>query len=643
MLKAMRSNLKSLAPILWAVIIAFIISIFAVWGGAGRLGESRGEDTIATIRGEKISTSYYYSALRQRIENLQREFKDIDINFIQQLNIPQQVLNEIIQQTLLLQIADDMGIKASPEEIRDKIINDPIFQREGKFIGFEQYKQLLEWNRYSISEFEESLQKNVILEKVVKILTSNVSVTEEELWESYEKDNESAKFEYLIQETDKIEMSEDLPQSELQNHYEKNKENYKIPEKREAEFVFFNTDEFKNEVEVKDSELEKYYKENQSQFEEPEKIRVSRIYLPFEEQDRELVRTSGQNLLARISQGEDFGELAKSMSKDEKADILGDWGMYEWKRLSTEEQDEIQRLSLGEVSPLMEVTDGVSILKVTEKELPIQRSLEEVRERIEGILRDQKARDEVDRSIAQLEKMAHREKSVDIAAQQLGHRILNTGPLKEGESIDDLDTAGSISTALFNLEENEISAPIYTFKGTCLAQLKRIDPPRPANFEEVQEEVKADLASEKKQEIVVEKLQKIKEDAQRTDFDTLAERYDLEYKTAEEHKRGQYLSVVGENAEIDRLAFSMPKDEISDPIKYENGYVLMHLTNRTEVTREDFEKEKETVKENLLETKRNKIFSSALSMFRNEKNVNIRYDLFLKINSDVLSRFGGES
>ena len=62
--------------------------------------------------------------------------------------------------------------------------------------------------------------------------------------------------------TDKIEMSEDFPLSELQEHFEKNKESYKIPEKREAEFVFFNTDEFKNEVEVKDSELEKYYKEN---------------------------------------------------------------------------------------------------------------------------------------------------------------------------------------------------------------------------------------------------------------------------------------------------------------------------------------------------------------------------------------------
>jgi peptidyl-prolyl cis-trans isomerase D len=643
MLKSMRSNLKSLAPILWGVIIAFIISIFAVWGGAGRLGESRGENTIATVGGEKISTNDYYLALRNTLENYQRQFKEMDINFIQQLNIPQQVLNEFVQQTLLLQIAEEMGIKASDEEVLEKIITNPNLQRDGQFIGEEEYKRLLEMSRISITDFEESRRKEVILEKVKKVLTSGIAITEEELWESYKKDNESAKFEYLIQEIDKIAISEDFPPSELQDHFEKNRESYKIPEKREAEYVFLNTDDSKNEIEIKDSELEKYYKENQSQFEEPEKTRVSRIYLPFGEQDKDLVQTEAQNLLDRIKKGEDFGELAIIHSKDEKAEIRGDWGLYEWKSLSTEEQDKIQVLSGGEVPSLVEGVEGVSLLKVTEKELPIQRSLEEVKERIEGILKDQKARNEVDKSLAQLEKMAHREKSVDIAAQQLGHRIMNTGPLKEGDSIEDLDTAGSISLAIFKLEENEISAPIYTYRGTCLAQLKRIEPPRQANFEEAQVEVKADLIEAKKQEVAIEKMQKIKEDSEGKNFDTLAEKHDLEYKTAEEHKRGQYLGVIGENAEIDRLAFSMPKEEISDPIKYENGYVLMHLTDRIEVTREDFEKEKETVKDNLLETKRNRLFASMYMKLIEEKKVTFNTEAFLKINSDVLSRFGGEN
>ena len=40
MLKTMRKNVKALKPTLWIIIATFIIAIFAIWGGAGRLGEA---------------------------------------------------------------------------------------------------------------------------------------------------------------------------------------------------------------------------------------------------------------------------------------------------------------------------------------------------------------------------------------------------------------------------------------------------------------------------------------------------------------------------------------------------------------------------------------------------------------------------
>ena len=158
----MRKNLKSLAPTLWFVIIAFIISIFAVWGGAGRLGEGRGNNTLATVGKEKISVDFYYQTLRQRLEAMQREYKELDSRFIQQLNIPQQVLNQIIQQTLLDQLSKEMGIEATDDEIRNRIMNYPVFQKEGKFVGFAEYKRILDWNHIPLGEFEKSLRSNLV-------------------------------------------------------------------------------------------------------------------------------------------------------------------------------------------------------------------------------------------------------------------------------------------------------------------------------------------------------------------------------------------------------------------------------------------------------------------------------------------------
>ena len=47
MLKTMRKNVKSLAPTLWIVIAAFIITIFAVWGGG--VGGSVGSQAANTL------------------------------------------------------------------------------------------------------------------------------------------------------------------------------------------------------------------------------------------------------------------------------------------------------------------------------------------------------------------------------------------------------------------------------------------------------------------------------------------------------------------------------------------------------------------------------------------------------------------
>lgn len=642
MLKAMRKNVKSLAPTLWLVIAAFIITIFAVWGGAGHLGEARATKTIATVKREKISVDYYYQNLMQRLEMMKNEFQEINRNLIQQLNIPQQVLEQIIQQTILLQKAKEMGIDATPEELREKITSYPVFQKDGKFIGYENYKRILEWNRISVPRFEESIKQDIIIEKVIKIITAGITITPEELWETYKNKNESAKMEYVIAETDKIELEKEPSSSEAQEHFEKNKEKYTIPERREAAVVFFRTDDLKNEIELSQAEIESYYKENESQFEDPERTNVKRIFLPYEDKDKELVQAEGRNILERIRNGEDFSELAKLHSKDRKAQEGGDWGLFEWRSLSSQEQEEVERLAEGEYSDTIETEEGISILKVTEKKPPRMKPLDEVRVRIESILQDQKARELAEERISGIEKEAKKEKNLEAAVQTAGWEIMHTGPLKEKEPFKDIDPSGTISTTLFQLTEKEISSPIYTYRGVGMAQLQNIEPPRPAKYEEVADDVKEELTAIMKKEQAAEKMRKVKEELASQGLEELAEKYGLEYKTSNEHKRDQYLSIIGENATIDRLAFSLPLEEPSDAVEFEGGYILIKVLDRKEVTPEDLEKDKETEKEEMLEAKRNKFFLSYMSKLRQEYGVKIKYDLFLKISSEVLSGFEGE-
>jgi len=650
----MRKNVKSLSPILWMVIAAFIIAIFAVWGGAGRLGETRAANTIVSVGKVKISAKLYNTILRQRLEMMKRSFRGLDRRFIEQLNIPQQILQELIQQTLLFQLAQDFGLEASNEEIFEKIVNYSItqengqsmliFQKDGKFIGLKKYKKILVLNRMSTEEFEEGLRKEIILEKVVQLLTAGIPVTQEEIRENYKKENENVKLEYVLIEDDKIELEGDLAPDEIQSFFEKNREKYKIPEKREGEYVFFKTEDLKTEIELTELDIEKYYKDNSSQFEEPEKVKVSRIYLAYEYKEKGIVQAEAKIILEKIKKGEDFSELAKKHSRDEKARDGGDWGFYDWNKLSSKEKEQIEKLSPGEISSVLELEDGVSLLKVTEKNPVRVKPFEEVKDRIKSILVERKARALAEERIARLEKSARKERSLDVASQKNDLRIRNTGLMEKGDALEDIDPSGFISQALFNLKEKEITSSIYTYQGVGIAQLLKIELPRQANFEEVEDKAKEDVLKIKKKEKAREKMKEVKFQLHRMSMEQAAEKNELEYKTADKHKREQYLSVIGENAEIDKLAFSLPLNEVSEPVEFENGFALIQVLERKEVSPEEFEKNKEAEREKFLEEKKNKFFQSYISKLWEEKEIKekIKYDLFLKITSDVLSKYGVE-
>ena len=643
MLKSMRKNLKSLAPALWLVIFAFILSIFFVWGKGGGSGESRDKNVVAYVGKEKISVDIYINSLRTKIESLKEQFKELDANFIQQLNIPQQALEETIRQELILQTARRIGVKAADSEIRNRVLSYPVFQKDGKFIGFDEYKKILEWNRTTVSEFEDIISKEIMTTKAIQILTSGVSVTRDEVWENFKKSNESAELEYIYIPSDKMELSEQPTKEALLDYFGKNKDKYEIPEKRTAEYVFLNKEDLKGQIDIKDPDVQKYYESNKSHFEEPEKRRVQRIFLPFGDNEKKDILEQSNEIKKQLDKGEDFGKLALEFSKDDQASNNGDWGYFEWKQLPPEEQDTIQELAEKQISDPIELEDGVSIIRVSEILPSVQLPLEDVRERIETILRDNKAEEMIETRIAQLEKLALKEKSLDVAAQKLGYKIKNTGPLELGEGIDEIDPSGSLSHMLFNMEEKEISSPLITYKGKGISQLIKIDPPRPAAFEEVEEKVKNDFINEKKEQKAFERASSIKNSSNGSDLKDLAESDDIEYKSAQNHKREQYLSLIGENSEIDRIVFSLPLTELSDPIKVKGGAVLLRVLERKEVTKEEFDENFIQARNELLNTKQNKLFQSMYIKMREKIGVKINYDLYTRVNSEILSRYQSEN
>ncbi len=235
MLKSMRRNVKSLKPVLWLIVITFVAAIFTIWGGAGRLGEENRSDTLATIGGDRIASDEYYQALRVRLESIQKQFGgELNANLIQQLGVPQQTLEQLVQQRLLVKIAKDMGLRATDAEVRAKIVAYPAFQQDGRFVGFEDYKRVLDYNHIPLAEFENGLRQDVVIGKVVRVLTAGLFVTDEEVWDGYRKQNDTAKIEYLVAETAKVEIAEKPSEAELRARFDKERLELQDPREKDG-------------------------------------------------------------------------------------------------------------------------------------------------------------------------------------------------------------------------------------------------------------------------------------------------------------------------------------------------------------------------------------------------------------------------
>jgi peptidyl-prolyl cis-trans isomerase D len=639
MLKSMRRNVKSLKPILWLIVATFVIAIFAIWGGAGRLGEASRTDTLATIGGDRIPSDEYYQALRDRLEAIRKQFGgELNANLIQQLGLPQQVLEQIVQRRLLLKIAADMGLRATDAEVRAKIVAYPAFQRDGQFVGFEDYKRVLDYNRIPLADFERGLRQDVVVGKVVRLLTAGLFVTDEEVWDNYRKQNDTAKVEYLVAETAKTEIAEKPSEADLLAHFDKDPSAYKIPEKRTADYVLLKTEDLKKEVAVKDAEIEKYYRDNQAQFQEPDKVRVSRIWLPYTAADKDAVLAEARDVQKRAAGGEDFAALARARSKDDKAATGGDWGLFDWRSLTAPETEAAGSLEAGGVSDVVETESGAAVFKVTEKTAAVTKPLAEVSATIKGLLTDEKARALVAERIQSLEKLARKEKSLDVAAQKQGLKPASTGALKKGDPLGAGDSSGALSEALFGLKEKEISSPVYVLAGEALAELKTVEPERPAGFEEVRAEVEKDVLDALKNDKARARLREVAASL-KDDWNAEALKLGLEYKMVDAHKKDQYLSLVGERPGIDTLIFSLPLKQVSEPQTVDEGYAVFRVLERKEVVREEYEKVKATERDGLLEQKQNKFLSSYMAKAREEKKVRINYDTFVRLNNDILARY----
>ncbi|MEK6680039.1 MAG: SurA N-terminal domain-containing protein [Nitrospirota bacterium] len=179
MIKILRERMQFLLVItLWVVIIAFVGTIFLVWG-RGAVNPT-GSNVIATVDGEAIPFDEYKKAYFRTVDTYKKILKDkYTDEMIEKMNLKRTVLNSLIEERIILSAASETGLMVSDEEVFDIISSMPAFQKDGKF-NPEIYKRVLSANKYSPAAFERNLKEDILKEKMRRLIKESVGYSEGE-------------------------------------------------------------------------------------------------------------------------------------------------------------------------------------------------------------------------------------------------------------------------------------------------------------------------------------------------------------------------------------------------------------------------------------------------------------------------------
>ena len=164
---------------------------------------------------------------------------------------------------------------------------------------------------------------------------------------------------------------------------------------------------FAQTISVTPEEISKFYAENPEMFAHPDLVRVSHILLLSEESpdlDAQ-VKERAEGLLARAKKGEDFAKLAKENSVDNTASEGGDIGYATKDVLESSFADAVFSMAKDEIR-IIKSRYGYHVIKLTDKKPEGVAALDEIREDLANILKQQKTQAELAKLINELQEQA---------------------------------------------------------------------------------------------------------------------------------------------------------------------------------------------------------------------------------------------
>ena len=482
MLSAIRNKSKGWVAYL---VVGFITIPFALFGIQDYVSGSA-NNSIATVDGEDIDINIYYQELNTQQRNLQQQ---LGAAYSQEIDtaLKQTLLDSMINEKLIENFANSLGIVTLDDEVRSVIEMNQAFIVDGKF-SEDRYSQLLRLNSYSPAGYEVAQSKALTRDQIKRNLSGSAFMSSTQIKQLNDLASQEREVSYIALNTLDYESQISVSKSEISDYFNENRSSFIEGRKVKVDFVELSLGDMEEPAMPDEETLQSLYDDNAELYTNPERRRTQHILVESED--------LAKGLLEQINEGADFDELANANSVDTSSNEKGgDLGFNEKGLIGVEFDEAAFSMNIGDVSEVVSTDYGYfHIIMLTDIEVETVQSFDDVREQLVALNKNNVSKKMLFDLLEEFTSLAY-EESLDMVAGQFGLELQTSDYFANGsKDFDDAFVSAAFSEAVIDDGENSEVIELSAEKFVVLA-VSSIQPEREKELDEVENQIASILSN----------------------------------------------------------------------------------------------------------------------------------------------------
>jgi len=441
MLQAFRSTTAGFVA---KILFGLLIVSFAVWGIGDYAFLRQGDPAALKIGDTTVTATQLSNEYRNELDRLRRSFGQIDSETARQFGLMDQVVQRLINQTLLNQAAQDLGVRLGDDTLRGRLLAEPSFQASSGEFDRLRFEQFLQQSGMNEARFLAVFRQEYTRELVTEAPSAGVRTPDALVDRLYRYRNEKRGGQSIfVPAVSFIDVGEpDAPQ--LQSVYQDNRERFTAPEYRALTVVRIGPEEVQQQIKIDERQLREEFSAQLAELRTPERREVSQLLFADE--------AAAKAAHAKIAGGADFSDLGKDAGQPAEQQALGKILRND---LVPELAETVFTLPAGAVSAPARSPFGWHIFRVQSVEPSKEPVFAEVRERLTQDLRQRLAGDAAYDLASKIEEAVAGGATPEAAAAKFNVPVLKVGATdlrgqgQDGKPIPGLAGAQPLLSAAF--------------------------------------------------------------------------------------------------------------------------------------------------------------------------------------------------